>query len=469
MIKKNSSLKHLDFLLADLISLAAAFCLAYRIYFGDFSFINSVDWLRLLFILLMVDIINTMFMTPYSGILRRSYYQEVSKALYLTVFNAIVISVLFYILKVGARFSRGTMILTFGFYFIISVLFKYILKRLIVAHRQQNLTSLFIIGYGKTIGNFIEAVNAADFPLYRIIGVALLDQDNKPENVQDVPVIGGDYISYILQNSIDEVLIAVPPYEIETGLYRRLVLNGVTVYFDIDLITDFHPEEEFTRNMGIVRALGIGNYSFTAQQAAYLKLKRLIDILVSIAGFILLLPVCGIVKLLNRRTGDNAPILYTQKRVGLNGKVFNIYKFRSMVPDAESVLNELLKEENYRVEWEQNQKLTDDPRITKVGSFLRKTSLDELPQLINVLKGDMSLVGPRPLIEGELEAHKGLKLYQKVKPGITGWWGCNGRSNISYDERLELEYYYVKNVSLNLDILCLLRTIYSVLMGEGAQ
>ena len=128
-----------------------------------------------------------------------------------------------------------------------------------------------------------------------------------------------------------------------------------------------------------------------------------------------------------------------------------------MVPNAGEVLVELLKDEKYRAEWEANQKFKNDPRITKVGNFLRKTSIDELPQLMNVFVGDMSLVGPRPLVEGELADHNGLKLYQKVKPGLTGWWGCNGRSNINYKERLELEYYYVKHCSLYLDVICILR------------
>ena len=140
-----------------------------------------------------------------------------------------------------------------------------------------------------------------------------------------------------------------------------------------------------------------------------------------------------------------------------------------MVPDADEILKELLKQENYRKEWEENQKFENDPRITKVGRFIRKTSIDELPQLLNVLVGDMSLVGPRPLVKNELEMHGGLKLYQKVNPGITGWWGCNGRSNIDYRERLELEYYYVKNCSLYLDILCIIRTFFAVLKKDGAK
>jgi len=201
----------------------------------------------------------------------------------------------------------------------------------------------------------------------------------------------------------------------------------------------------------------------------YLGVKRIIDIVAGLVGLIVLIPTALIIKLATVLSGDNSKIIYRQNRIGQDGKNIQIWKFRSMVPNADEMLKELLKDPKYRAEWEENQKLNDDPRITRIGKLIRKTSIDELPQLLNVLKGDMSLVGPRPLVEGELEDHGGLKLYQKVKPGITGWWGCNGRSNIDYRERLELEYYYVKNCSLYLDLLCIFRTFLAVLKREGAQ
>ena len=140
-----------------------------------------------------------------------------------------------------------------------------------------------------------------------------------------------------------------------------------------------------------------------------------------------------------------------------------------MVWDADEQLKKLLQDPERREEWEQNQKLSHDPRITPVGHILRRASLDELPQFFNVLKGDMSAVGPRPLIPGELEAHGGRPLYNKMKPGVTGWWGCNGRSDIEYQERLELEYYYITHCSPYLDTLCALRTVFAVFKRKGAQ
>ena len=202
----------------------------------------------------------------------------------------------------------------------------------------------------------------------------------------------------------------------------------------------------------------------------YFFIKRLFDIIVGFLGILALIPVSLIVKVINIVNKDYDKIFYTQDRIGKNGKVFKLYKFRSMVPNADLVLKELLKDEKYKKEWELNQKFENDPRITKAGNFLRKTSLDELPQFINVLKGDMSLIGPRPLIKGELDSHNGNhEIYESVKPGITGWWACNGRSNLDYDKRLELEYYYAENCSLILDIKCIFKTVKSVICKDGAK
>lgn len=201
----------------------------------------------------------------------------------------------------------------------------------------------------------------------------------------------------------------------------------------------------------------------------YRYLKRLLDIVSGLIGVIILVPIVIFMKGLFMAFNDYGDLMYCQKRVGKDGIIFKMYKFRTMVENADEKLEELLKEERYKKEWEENQKLEDDPRITKIGRWLRKTSLDELPQVINVLLGDMSIVGPRPLVEGELEAHGGTALYWKVKPGITGYWASHGRSNIDYKERLEMEYFYVRNCSLKLDLICLYKTFLSVLTGKGAK
>jgi undecaprenyl-phosphate galactose phosphotransferase len=200
----------------------------------------------------------------------------------------------------------------------------------------------------------------------------------------------------------------------------------------------------------------------------YRYIKRLLDIILSLFGLIILIPICILVKISFLCKGDKKSIFFKHTRIGKEGKPFMMYKFRSMAHNAEELLEELLKDERYRKEWAENQKIEKDPRITTIGAFLRKSSLDELPQLLNVLKGDMSIVGPRPLVEGELEEHGGSKLYWKEKPGITGWWGSHGRSDVDYEQRLELEYYYIRNISFKLDVICIFKTITAVVKHEGA-
>lgn len=208
---------------------------------------------------------------------------------------------------------------------------------------------------------------------------------------------------------------------------------------------------------------------------AYACVKRVCDILFGLIGLIILIPLTLVIKLAYLFTGDWHSIFYTQKRIGKNGKPFKIIKYRSMVPNADEVLKKLLKEKKYRKEWDEFQKLENDPRITKIGQFIRKSSIDEFPQFVNVLVGQMSLVGPRPLIPGELKEHgakfKDIEKYQSVKPGITGYWAMRIRSdsNSDYDERLKLEYFYIDNRSLALDTKIIFQTIGTVLRREGAK
>lgn len=202
----------------------------------------------------------------------------------------------------------------------------------------------------------------------------------------------------------------------------------------------------------------------------YLVTKRLFDILVSLVGMVFLIPIYLIVKISYVLSGDFHSVIYTHNRVGKDGKIFKLYKFRSMCYNADEELKKLLKQKKYREEWEEFHKLDNDPRITKVGKLIRKASIDETPQFINILKGDLSLIGPRPLVPGELDEHHGNhSLYESVKPGITGWWAVNGRSATNYRKRLQLEYYYVKNCGFKLDIKIIFKTIKVVLNRDGAK
>ena len=207
------------------------------------------------------------------------------------------------------------------------------------------------------------------------------------------------------------------------------------------------------------------------KETLYLIIKRLFDIICGLIGLIVLIPVTLIVKIIYICNKDFAPIFFTQNRIGKNGKEFKFYKYRSMVSNADEVLFRILKEDKELAkEYKINKKLKNDPRITKVGAFLRKTSLDELPQLINVLKGDMSIIGNRPYLPREKEDMG--EYYNdivKTKPGLTGYWQVSGRSNLSFQKRLELEQFYSNQTSLKLDIKIFFKTFAVVLLKKGAK
>ena len=196
--------------------------------------------------------------------------------------------------------------------------------------------------------------------------------------------------------------------------------------------------------------------------------KRVFDIVGALALLLMLAPVLLVVAILVRLSGPN--VLFAHPRVGQGGRLFPCYKFRTMVPDAQLVLERLLAERpDLRVEWERDFKLKDDPRVTPVGKFLRKYSLDELPQFWNVLRGDMSLVGPRPIIPDELERYgRHADCYLAARPGVTGLWQISGRSDVDYERRIQLDREYMNRRCVTMDLAIVFKTAWVVLMRRGA-
>ncbi|MEM9015189.1 MAG: sugar transferase [Pseudomonadota bacterium] len=196
--------------------------------------------------------------------------------------------------------------------------------------------------------------------------------------------------------------------------------------------------------------------------------KRLLDIAIASGALVFFAPLLLVLFFLVRR--DGGPAIFVQERVGKDGKLFPCYKFRSMVPDAETRLRDLLVcNEFFRKDWEANRKLKNDPRITKLGAFLRRKSLDELPQLLNVLRGEMSIVGPRPITPDETEKYgEDIKFYVRARPGLTGAWQVSGRNDVSYEERVVLDVQYTTSWTFVNDLLIILRTFNAVLKERGA-
>ena len=204
----------------------------------------------------------------------------------------------------------------------------------------------------------------------------------------------------------------------------------------------------------------------SARKKGYLAIKRLIDIIGSLIGIILLSPLYIIIAILIKFDSPGK-VVFGHTRKGKGGKDIKVYKFRTMYSNASEIFESFTPEQ--KEEYYTNFKLDNDPRVTKLGGFLRKTSLDELPQLFNILKGDMTIIGPRPIVEKEVEKYgdKAEKLFSVV-PGLGGYWQANGRSDTTYEERVEMDMYYIDHMCFTLDAKILFQTIFSVLKGEGA-
>lgn len=203
------------------------------------------------------------------------------------------------------------------------------------------------------------------------------------------------------------------------------------------------------------------------QGEIYKYVKRIIDVVGCSIGLIVLSPIFIIIAVLIKIEDPKGPVFYSHNRIGKNGKIIPVYKFRSMFQNADQMLHNFTPEQ--KREYAENYKLKKDPRITTVGHFIRKTSLDELPQLVNVLKGEMTIVGPRPIIELELDKYGEYRdIYLSITPGLTGMWQAFGRSETSYEQRIRMDVYYAKNRCLLLDIKIILWTIISVVLQKGA-
>jgi Undecaprenyl-phosphate galactose phosphotransferase WbaP len=200
-----------------------------------------------------------------------------------------------------------------------------------------------------------------------------------------------------------------------------------------------------------------------------LLLKRAIDVVAILAVAPLIVPRVALLAILVKLSSPG-PIFYGHTRIGRNGRSIKVWKLRSMVPNADVLLKQYLSDNPHlKSDWERLHKLPNDPRVTSIGKIIRKTSLDEIPQLWNVFRGDMSLVGPRPIVDAEINKYQeAYPLYLRVTPGITGLWQVNGRNSTTYEERIMYDIEYVRNWSVSLDMYILARTIYTVVSCDGA-
>lgn len=224
--------------------------------------------------------------------------------------------------------------------------------------------------------------------------------------------------------------------------------------------------ENVIDNISILKLPVKGYRELLGKNIPYKFVKRTTDVTLSTIAMVVLLPVFAIIALAIKLE-SKGPVFFKHTRIGKDGKIIKIYKFRSMVDNAENLIKNFTSEQ--MKEYKENYKLSNDPRVTKVGKFLRKTSLDELPQLINIIKGDLSIIGPRPVVAEELKKYgANIEKFLSATPGLTGYWAANGRSCTSYEQRMQMELFYIDNMSLKMDLKVFFKTIDAVLKGKGA-
>lgn len=325
-----------------------------------------------------------------------------------------------------------------------------------------------------TFGKFLRGTSLDEFPQFiNVLKGEMAIVGPRPYLPEEKERMG-DYYKYIIQHK--------PGI---TGVYQIAAVRNMKFDDRLDMDYKYHYKRNFKMDVKIalitmlvtlkrkktfeVGGMAVDTISYITRQLS-LGLKRIIDILGAIVGCILLIPITALVFIGNRICKDKGPLFYSQERIGKNGKIFKMYKFRSMIVGAENALKELLeKDEEARKEYAEFKKLKNDPRVTKMGNFIRKTSLDEFPQFINVLKGELSIVGPRAyLVTEKPEMGEAYDKIIKCKPGITGLWQVNGRSGVNFNHRLDMDVEYFENYSTALDFEILLKTVSAVLNKDGA-
>ena len=306
--------------------------------------------------------------------------------------------------------------------------------------------------------------------LLRSRGTPKLNREYLPKHYQDIQVLDGvkDYADYIQEHSACFYIIALDSFRGEERDKIMQVLKENTVDYalipPIKRVSLYGMEPQFFFGYDTILLQPKDEIHSPFGQVS----KRLLDVFGGITALLLLTPFFIFIMASIRKQGS--PVFFGHTRIGHNGKPFTCWKFCTMVPNAEEVLQELLANDpQAREEWEKDFKLKDDPRITPIGKFLRKTSIDEFPQLWNVLKGEMSLVGPRPIVTSEQTYYgQDIDYYLSVKPGITGLWQASGRNDTSYEQRVFLDSWYVRNWSLWGDLVILFKTVRALVFRSGA-
>jgi exopolysaccharide biosynthesis polyprenyl glycosylphosphotransferase len=460
---------------SDFLSIGASFALAYiiRARIDDRPLAiptDSISYIQLVLIASLIGVIIFFLNGLYNIKIPTEKPYELRKIFMSLSSGIMIILVLDFINSEHIFPSKSIPIYTWGISIVIVFLSRFILKKIQVYLFKYNIgiQRTLIVGSNHIAKEVASEFNKKPFLGYKILGY--LESNDKNEMPKEIKNLGrtNDLKNILKKINIDEIIYTDNNQYSYSDIMEALRLSDKNrVEFKIS--PNLYGIYSIKSRISIIGGIPLIEIVRTPLEGWGRIVKRIFDITGSLLGLILFSPLFLIISIAIKMASQG-PILYKHERMGRGGKTFKIYKFRSMRPDADKILKDILeKSPEKKKEFENDFKLKNDPRITKIGKFLRKTSLDEIPQFVNVLKGEMSLVGPRPIVLNESDKY-GESKYQRsiVKPGITGLWQINGRSDLDYKERAYLDIYYVENWSLFLDIKIILKTLTVFFKKDGA-
>ncbi len=469
--RKNKMIELYSVLLVDLISVIVSYVLSLFIRFRVIHYEEYPVEFHMMVgtYIVVLCLLYSLFLDANRYFFYRGYYQEFYYTVRYTCILVVGLVVILYLTQQAYAFSR----LIYGIFAVLNTLITYcvhmLLKKVMWKYYRRSASSnkmLVVardINVKEVVGNLIQGTEW----YYEITAAAVYDENRINDRIQGVPVVAAkeDLFDVVVQMMVDEVFICLPgiPVIEIRDMVQRFEEMGLVCHYNVDLFSRANPNTYVQQMAGY----SVISFALKNMDSRRLLIKRVIDIVGALVGLVLTAIITPFVAAAIK-IDSPGPVFFSQTRIGKNGRRFKIWKFRSMYLDAEERKKELAA---------QNQakglvfKMEDDPRITKVGKFIRKTSIDETPQFLNILFGDMSLVGTRPPTEDEFEKYNGYyRRRMSITPGLTGMWQVSGRSDIQdFEEIVKLDLEYIDNWSLGLDIKILFMTVFAVLGRKGAR
>ncbi|MDE7416333.1 MAG: sugar transferase [Lachnospiraceae bacterium] len=469
--RKNKMIETYSILMIDILCVVVSYALALFIRFNIIHYENYPRQFHLMVgaYIVILCLLYNMFLDANRNFFTRGYYQEFYYTVRYTLILVVGLVVVLYLMQQSYEFSRSV----YGIFAVLNTVITYVIhmafKKAIWKYYRKSTNAEKMLVVTKDIlaeevlGNLIKGKEW----YYDITAAVIYDVDRKGSAIRDVPIVASkdDLYETVIQMMVDEVFICLPgePLIEIRDMVQRFEEMGLTCHYNVDLFSHTNPNTYVQQMAGY----SVISFALKTMDSRRLLIKRMVDIVGAVAGLVITAVITPFVALAIK-IDSPGPVFFSQMRIGKNGRRFKIWKFRSMYTDAEERKKEL--EAHNEIKGLMF-KMEDDPRITRVGRFIRETSIDETPQFLNILVGDMSLVGTRPPTQDEFEQYNGYyRRRMSITPGLTGLWQVSGRSDIQdFEEIVRLDLEYIDNWSLGLDIKILIMTVFAVLGRKGSK